>query len=45
MMGRMFSMVPGLLIILEIARRFGSEKFYVSQTGVREGYLIDRFLK
>lgn len=42
---RMFSMVPGLLIILEIARRFGSEKFYVSQTGVREGYLIDRFLK
>ncbi len=42
---RLFSMVPGLLLILEIGRRFGSEKFYVSQTGVREGYLIDRFLK
>ncbi|MGI5894139.1 MAG: phosphatase [Candidatus Merdivicinus sp.] len=41
---RMFSMVPGLLLILEIGRRFGTEDFYVSQTGVREGYLIDRFL-
>lgn len=41
---RMFSMVPGLLLILEISRRFGCREFYVSQAGVREGYLIDRFL-
>lgn len=41
---RMFSMVPGMILVQEIIRRFGSKNFYVSQAGVREGYLIDRFL-
>ena len=41
---RMFSMVPGMILVQEIAKRFGSRSFYVSQAGVREGYLIDRFL-
>lgn len=42
---RMFSMVPGLILVQEIARRFDSKDFYISQAGVREGYLIDRFLR
>ena len=41
---RMFSMVPGMILIREIGRRFSCRNFYVSQAGVREGYLIDRFL-
>ena len=42
---RMFSMVPGLLIIREIARKFNCTDFFVSRAGVREGYLITRFLE
>ncbi len=42
---RMFSMVPGLMIIREVARKFGCADFFVSRAGVREGYLITRFLE
>lgn len=42
---RMFSMVPGLIIIREIAKKFDCKDFFVSRAGVREGYLITRFLE
>lgn len=42
---RMFSMVPGLLIVRGIAKRFDCTDFFVSRAGVREGYLITRFLE
>lgn len=42
---RMFSMVPGLLIVRGIARKFDVKDFFVSRAGVREGYLITRFLE
>ena len=39
---RMFSMEPGLILISAISRRFLCQEFFVSEAGVREGYLFDR---
>ncbi|WP_050614483.1 Ppx/GppA phosphatase family protein [Bacillus testis] len=42
---RVHTIVPGLIILQAIARRFGCERIYVSQFGVREGYVYNRVLK
>ncbi len=41
---RLHTFLPGLLILSEIAKKFSSETIHVSDTGVREGYLVERLL-
>lgn len=37
---RIHTIIPGLIILRTIAKRYGCEKLVVSEYGVREGYLI-----
>lgn len=39
---RIFSFAGGVIILREIADKFGIEKVIISKSGVREGYFIDR---
>lgn len=41
---RLFSIIPGLMILQEIASRIGAEELKVCLGGVREGYLYQRVL-
>lgn len=41
---RILSIQPGLLILNEVIKRFGTESIHVSKGGVREGYLIERVI-
>ena len=41
---RILNIQPGLLILRETARLFGTKKIIVSPYGVREGYLLERVL-
>ena len=41
---RIPTLIPGLAIFKEAAKRFGCESLIASEYGVREGYLIDRML-
>ena len=36
---RIHTIIPGTMLINGLAKRFGSEKLYISDYGVREGYL------
>ena len=38
-------MIPGLLILRQVAEGFGVSEMIVSKYGVREGYLCGRILK
>ncbi|MGL5541104.1 MAG: hypothetical protein ACRDBX_05675 [Erysipelotrichaceae bacterium] len=42
---RINSFIPGLLILRMIGKYYGCERIVVSDYGVREGYLKDRFMK
>jgi exopolyphosphatase/guanosine-5'-triphosphate,3'-diphosphate pyrophosphatase len=42
---RVHTIVPGLLILREVAARFECKQVRVSEFGVREGYLYDKVLK
>ncbi len=42
---RILNIQPGLMLLRETARLFGSREIVVSPYGVREGYLIDKVLK
>ena len=42
---RIFSIQPGLMILREVVDACGCETIAISQSGVREGYLIDRLLQ
>lgn len=42
---RVHTMVPGMMILKEVAKRFNSKLIHVSSYGVREGYLYDKVLK
>ena len=41
---RMLNIQPGLMLLAEVAKMFGSKQVVVSKYGVREGYLIDKVL-
>jgi exopolyphosphatase/guanosine-5'-triphosphate,3'-diphosphate pyrophosphatase len=42
---RLFTITPGLIILQQAIKKFGSETIWVSKYGIREGYLADRVLK
>lgn len=42
---RIHTIIPGMLILHEVAKVFKSDKIIVSNYGVREGYLYDKVLK
>jgi len=42
---RLFTITPGLIILQQAIKKFGSENILVSKYGIREGYLADRVLK
>jgi exopolyphosphatase/guanosine-5'-triphosphate,3'-diphosphate pyrophosphatase len=42
---RIHTVIPGMLILREVCKYFGSECIVVSNYGVREGYLYDKVLK
>ena len=42
---RTLTIVPGLIILRQIIKRFGCEKIAISPFGVREGFLCNRVLK
>ena len=42
---RIHTMIPGLLILRQVAEGFGVSEMIVSKYGVREGYLCGRILK
>lgn len=42
---RVHTMVPGMMILKEVAKRFDSKLVHVSSYGVREGYLYDKVMK
>jgi exopolyphosphatase/guanosine-5'-triphosphate,3'-diphosphate pyrophosphatase len=42
---RLFTITPGLIILQQAIKKFGSETIWVSKYGIREGYLSDRVLK
>ena len=41
---RMHTFLPGLIIADVLAKRFGSQHIFFSDSGVREGYIYDRIL-
>ncbi len=41
---RLHTIVPGMIVADEIAKRFGVEKIHYSDSGVREGYIYDKIL-
>ena len=41
---RMLNIQPGLMLLAEVVKMFGSKQVVVSKYGVREGYLIDKVL-
>jgi len=42
---RIFTIIPGLIILGEVSKRFSPEKISLSKSGIREGYLVNRILK
>ncbi|QSX09122.1 phosphatase [Alkalibacter rhizosphaerae] len=42
---RVHTIIPGMMILKEVAKRFEAKDIHVSQYGVREGYLYDKVLK
>lgn len=42
---RIHTIIPGAMLINGLAKRFGSEKLYISDYGVREGYLWKNVMK
>lgn len=38
---RLFSVIPGLMILQDIASRIGAEELKICLGGIREGYLIE----
>jgi exopolyphosphatase/guanosine-5'-triphosphate,3'-diphosphate pyrophosphatase len=41
---RFFSVLPGMMILKELAKRTAAETIIIGKGGVREGYLIDRIM-
>ena len=41
---RVFTILPGMMILHQAAKKFGAQRFLVSKPGLREGYLFDRVL-
>ncbi len=41
---RVFTIIPGVLILNEIIKRFGPVNIQLSASGLREGYLVDKVL-
>ena len=42
---RIHTVIPGLLVLYTVARRFDARKMIVSKYGVREGYVCERIVK
>jgi len=42
---RIHTIIPGMMILNEIARHFESDVIQISNYGVREGYLYSKVLK
>ena len=42
---RIHTMIPGVLIIQALAQRMQAERLYISEYGVREGYLWKKYIK
>jgi len=42
---RIHTILPGMIILNEIVKKYGSEEIVVSDYGVREGYLFEKVLK
>ena len=42
---RIHTVMPGLLVLYTVARRFDARKMIVSKYGVREGYVCERIVK
>ncbi len=42
---RVHTILPGIIILNEIVKKFGSDEIIVSDYGVREGYLFEKVLK
>ncbi|MCI5839588.1 MAG: phosphatase [Peptoniphilaceae bacterium] len=42
---RIHTLIPGLVIFLEVAKLFNIKKLYVSSNGVREGFLVSKLEK
>ncbi|MFQ6860887.1 MAG: hypothetical protein ACLROI_07825 [Beduini sp.] len=40
---RIHTIVPGMLILLQIMNAYGIERILISHTGLREGYLMNRY--
>lgn len=40
---RIHTIVPGMLILLQIMNTYGIERIQISHTGLREGYLMNRY--
>ena len=43
--GRIHTFTPGMAILLEVSRKFDVEEIFVSNKGIREGYLLDYLKK
>jgi len=41
---RVFTIIPGVLILNEVIKRFGTVNIQLSTSGLREGYLVDKVL-
>lgn len=41
---RVFTIMPGMMILGQAAKKFHADRFVVSKPGIREGYLFDRIL-
>ncbi|CAM3482968.1 rod shape-determining protein [Marinicrinis lubricantis] len=42
---RIHTLIPGMIVLHEIANFFQSESVYISRNGIREGFLYDRVIK
>lgn len=41
---RVFAIMPGMLILNQVSKKFLADRFALSQAGIREGYILDRVL-
>lgn len=41
---RVFAIMPGMLILNQVSKKFLADRFALSQAGIREGYILDRIL-
>lgn len=45
MSGRIHTIIPGALLMQALAKKMKAERLYISEYGVREGYLWKEFIK